>query len=180
MTTITELNKEKLDSFFHYLVRHVSENGLNGADLFLPLTLQQSTLSDELKSRFKDGLHKEFGENGWRKTWIAVNQENAIVGHADLRSKNQLNAGHRVVLGMGVDRNYRRQRIGLHLLENIIGYCKAHPEISWIDLEVISTNTKAKSLYDKIGFKQVGLTKDMFRIDRVSYDYIAMVLNVEN
>lgn len=180
MTTITELNKERLDSFFQYLVRHVAENGLNGTTPFLPLTREQSKLSDELKSKFEDGLNKEFGENGWRRTWLAINQQNNIVGHADIRSNNQLNAGHRVVLGMGVDSNHRRQNIGLHLLENIISYCKANPKISWIDLEVISNNTKAKSLYDKIGFKQSGLTKDMFRIDTISYDYISMALNVEN
>lgn len=180
MTIITELTKERLDNFFQYLARHISENGLNGTDLFVPLTLQQSQLSDELKSKFEDGLEKEFGENGWRKTWLAINEENNIVGHADIRNNNQLNAGHRVVLGMGVDNNYRRQKIGFNLLEKIINYCKGNPKISWLDLEVISSNTKAKNLYEKIGFRQVGLTEDMFRIDTISYDYISMTLNVEN
>lgn len=180
MTSITELNKEKLDNFFQYLARHISENGLNGTDLFLPLTRQQSELSDELKSKFEDGLEKEVGENGWRKTWLAMNEENNIVGHADIRSNNQLNARHRVVLGMGVDKNYRRQKIGSNLLVKIIDYCKANPKISWLDLEVISSNTKAKNLYEKMGFRQVGRTEDMFRIANVSYDYICMTLNVEN
>lgn len=180
MTTITELNKERLNNFFQYLARHISENGLNGTAPFVPLTRRQSELSDELKLKFEDGLEKEFGEKGWRKTWVAINEENNIVGHADIRSINQLNAEHRVVLGMGVDKNYRRQRIGFNLLLEIINYCKANPGISWLDLEVISSNTKAKSLYEKTGFRQVGLTEDMFRIDHISYDYIRMTLNVEN
>lgn len=177
---ITELNKERMDSFFKYLVRHISENGVNGTDIFVPLTRQQSELSDELRSKFEDGLEKEFGKNGWRRTWLAINEENNIVGHADIRSNNQLNAEHRVVLGMGVDINYRRKKIGFNLLENIINYCKANPKISWLDLEIISSNTKAKNLYEKLGFRQIGLTEDMFRIDNVSYDYIFMTLNVEN
>lgn len=180
MTTITELNKESLDNFLSYLATHISENGLNGTDLFLPLTLEQSKISNELKSKFEDGLNKEYGENGWRKTWLAINHENNIVGHADIRSNNHLNAGHRVLLGMGVDSNHRRQGTGLNLLTTIIDYCKANPKISWIDLEVIANNTKAKSLYCQIGFSQVGLTEDMFRIDNISYDYIGMTLNVEN
>jgi len=180
LTTIIELNKERLENFFQYLARHISENGLNGTDPFIPLTRQQSELSNELKSKFENGLEKEFGENGWRRTWLAINEENNIVGHADIRSNNQLNAEHRVVLGMGVDKNYRRQKIGFNLLVEIINYCKANPKISWLDLEVISSNTKAKSLYEKIGFRQVGLTEDMFRIDNVSYDYICMTLNMEN
>lgn len=178
--TITELNKERLESFFQYLSKHVSENGLNGSSPFLPLTLQQSKLSDEIKSKFEDGLNKDFGESGWRKTWLAINEKNNIIGHADIRCNSQLNAGHRVVLGMGVDSNHRKQKVGLNLLLHIIDYCKTNPEISWLDLEVMANNKKAKSLYDKTGFKQVGMTKDMFRIDAVSYDYISMTLNVES
>lgn len=177
--TIAELTKERLDGFFQYLDRHVSENGLNGTDLFLPLTLQQSVLSSELRSKFEAGLSKAFGESGWRRTWLAIDEENTIIGHADIRANPQLNAGHRVVLGMGVDREHRRQKVGLGLLLNLIDHCRKDPRIGWIDLDVVSINTKAKTLYDKLGFVQVGLVEDMFRIDHVSYSYVSMALNVE-
>lgn len=180
MITIQELNKENLYDFFDYLAFHISENGLDGASLFLPLSRIQSTLSEALKSKFEDGLTKNFGEQGWRKTWLAINQENKIVGHADIRSNNQLNAEHRVALGMGVDRYFRREKIGQGLLDHVINYCKANPEIGWLDLEVMANNEKAKRLYEKMGFRQVGLIEDMFRIDNTSYNYIHMTLAVEN
>lgn len=177
--TITELKKERLDSFFQYLGRHVSENGSDGTDPFLPLSRSQSKLSDRLRSKFEDGLNKDLGEQGWRRTWVALDHENTIIGHADIRSNDQLNAGHRVILGMGVDRDHRKQRVGLSLLVRIIDHCRTAPGISWIDLEVISTNTTARDLYDKMGFIQTGMTEDMFRIDGTSYDYVSMTLNVE-
>jgi ribosomal protein S18 acetylase RimI-like enzyme len=178
--TITQLTRDRLESFFQYLDKHVAENGANGNALFLPLTLEQSRLSDEMKSKFAVGLDKAYGESGWRRTWIAIDDEDCIMGHADIRVNGQLNAEHRVVLGMGVDSNYRRQKVGFNLMLQLIDYCKLNPEISWLDLDVMANNTKAINLYNRTGFKQVGLTKDMFRIDNTSYDYMSMTLKVES
>jgi ribosomal protein S18 acetylase RimI-like enzyme len=44
---------------------------------------------------------------------------------------------------------------------------------------VFANNFPAKSLYHKMGFVQLSETKDMFRVDNISYDYNAMTLNVE-
>lgn len=177
--TITELSKERLDDFFRYLERHLSENGANGASLFLPLSRERSTLTSELRSTFEGGLEREFGEHGWRRTWLAMDHANKVIGHVDIRSHAQLNTGHRVLLGMGVDRDHRRQKIGSGLLLHVIDHCRRDPRISWIDLDVISTNAKAIALYDKAGFGHVGTTQDKFRIDSISYAYSSMALNVD-
>ena len=167
MISIVTLSKDKTESFFQYLKMHISENGVN-ASPFLPLSKQQSTLSNELKSNFEKGMEKEYGEIGWRKTWVAINQDDKIVGHIDIRSNNQLNAGHRVLLGMGVDSNFRGLKIGYTLLASVIEYCRHNPKICWIDLEVMANNTPAKSLYEEMGFEHLCTTKDMFRIDGLS------------
>lgn len=180
MTTIKELTKDRLEDFYRYLAFHISENGWEGTTPFLPLSREQSKLTEEMKSMFESGLEKNFGEQDWRKTWVALNRENNIIGHADIRLNDQPNAAHRVILGMGVDGHHRRQKTGFQLLMHVINVCKTDHAISWLDLEVIASNSKAKRLYDKMGFRQVGLTVDMFRIDTVSYDYIAMTLNVES
>ena len=180
MIIIKELDNERLKEFFHYLTIHISENGQNGNNLYFPLSREQSILSNELMKKFKEGLNKDFGENEWRKVWIALNQENKIVGHLDLRSNNQLNSGHRVLLGMGVDINFRSLKIGYNLLEFIIEYCRQNPKIIWIDLEVMTKNIPAKNLYEKMGFEHLSTIKDMFRINSISYDYTFMTLNVEN
>jgi ribosomal protein S18 acetylase RimI-like enzyme len=180
MISIKELSKDQLEDFFHYLTIHLSENGRNGAILFQPLATQQSTLSDEWKSQFEDGMNKAYGEIGWRKIWVALTKENNIVGHIDIRSTNKLNTEHRVLLGMGVDSNFRSLKIGHQLLEFIIEFCRNNHKISWIDLEVLTSNIPAKSLYEKMNFEQLSVTKDMFRIDNISYDYTSMTLNVEH
>jgi ribosomal protein S18 acetylase RimI-like enzyme len=125
-------------------------------------------------------MNKAYGEIGWRKIWVALTKENNIVGHIDIRSTNKLNTEHRVLLGMGVDSNFRSLKIGHQLLEFIIDFCRNNRKISWIDLEVLTSNIPAKRLYEKMNFEQLSVTKDMFRIDNISYDYTSMTLNVEH
>lgn len=180
MISIKELNKDNLEDFIQYLTIHLSENGQNGTALFQPLSKQQSVLSNEWKAKFEDGINKKIDEIGWRKVWIAINEESNIVGHIDIRSQNQLNVEHRVLLGMGVDSNFRNLKIGHKLLEFIIDYCRNNHKISWIDLQVLTNNIPATKIYKKMNFEQLSITKDMFRIDNISYDYTSMTLNVEN
>lgn len=179
MIVIKELDSESLEDFFQYLTVHISENGQDGASLYFPLSKEQSKLSHELMMKFKEGLRKNIGEPGGRKAWVACNQEGKIIGHIDIRSNNQLNSEHRVLLGMGVDINFRCLKIGQRLLEFIIEYCRKNPQIAWIDLEVMTKNIPAKKLYEKMNFEHIGTIKDMFRIDNISYDYTSMTLNVE-
>jgi ribosomal protein S18 acetylase RimI-like enzyme len=179
MILIKELDNESLEVFFQYLTIHISENGQNGTNLYFPLSREQSILSNELMIKFKEGLNKDVGETGWRKVWVAFNEEGKIIGHIDIRSNNQLNSEHRVLLGMGVDINFRKLKIGQNLLEFLIEYCRKNSKINWIDLEVMTKNIPAKNLYEKMNFEYLSTTKDMFRIDNISYDYSYMTLNVE-
>jgi ribosomal protein S18 acetylase RimI-like enzyme len=71
-------------------------------------------------------------------------------------------------------------KVGQKLLEFIIEYCRNNHKISWIDLQVLTNNIPATMLYKKMNFEQLSVTKDMFRIDTISYDYNHMTLNVDN
>jgi len=180
MISIKELKKDNLDEFFQYLTIHLSENGQNNTALFQPLSKQQSILSNEWKSKFVDGFNKKDKDLGWRKIWAATNEVNKIVGHIDIRSYEQLNAEHRVLLGMGVESSFRNLKIGQKLLEFIIAYCRNNPKIIWLDLQVLANNIPAISLYKKMDFQQLGIIQDMFRIDGFHYNYCYMTLQVGN
>lgn len=143
---ITELTSNRLEDFLRYLTVHMAQNGTNGNIPFQPLTIPQSQLGKEWESKFLNAFKVSFGEIGWRKVWIATNQEDVIVGHIDIRHHHELNTWHRVVLGMGVDSNFRKQHIGQQLLALVIDYCGAHERINWLDLQVLATNTAAIAL----------------------------------
>ncbi|MFK8057985.1 MAG: GNAT family N-acetyltransferase [Saprospiraceae bacterium] len=177
--SIEELKDENLDQFLAYLKVHLSENGDNSL-FFQPISKAQSKFSPDWETKFRVGLRKEFGEKGWRKLWIAINEENQIVGHIDIRSRNEPNTGHRVLLGMGTDSKFRNLKIGQRLIAFVIAYCKNQPDISWLDLEVLTSNIPAIRIYKKLEFQILGSVKDMFRIENQSYDYTSMTLNVES
>lgn len=175
---IEKVGVDRLDEFLEYLKAHLDENGENNL-FFLPLNKEQSKYDPVWAEKFKVGISKEFGESGWRRLWVAISPENKIAGHIDIRSRNELNTSHRVLLGMGTDHKFRNQKVGQQLLKFVIDYCKEQPQISWIDLEVMSMNFIAVSIYEKMGFHLLSSTKDMFRFQNQSFDYKSMTLNVE-
>ena len=60
-----------------------------------------------------------------------------------------------------VKKNFRGQKIGSILLEQLISLAKKQ-NITSITLEVNSTNIPAQNLYEKFGFKKVGLRKKYY------------------
>lgn len=178
MIKIVALTEKYFKPFFKYLNQHISENKTTSAQLFLPLTRAQSQLDSDWKKKFECTLKENNQVKNWRKMWIALNPQNKIVGHIDIRPHGEANTQHRVLLGMGVHCDYRNQKIGQQLIEHIIEYSKNNPGISWIDLHVLTNNQPAIALYEKMKFHKNGLIVDMFRIDHNSYDYTSMTLNV--
>lgn len=179
MISIEQLKEEKLDDFFEYLTKHLSENGINNTLRFQPFTKKQSKLSTEWKVKFENGLNKDFKTTGWRKLWVATNELDQIVGHIDIRSHIDQNTDHRVLLGMGVDSNFRKMKIGRKLIQYIVDYCKRDNDICWIDLQVLTNNIPAIRLYENLNFQSQSIITDMYRIDNKSYDYMSMNLNVD-
>lgn len=59
-------------------------------------------------------------------------------------------------------KNFRRQNIGSILLSNLIELARIEKDITSITLEVNSNNIPAKKLYEKFGFKVVGLRKKYY------------------
>lgn len=178
MIRIHELSEAELPAFFVYLAEHLAENGAGGGIVFQPLSQSESVLTPEWEKIFSEGLKTPFGAPGWRKLWVAYGEDNTMLGHVDIRAQRQPHTLHRVLLGMGVHSGYRKQKIGESLVQFVITYCKNEPSLSWLDLEVMANNVPALRLYQKTGFREIGTTPDMFRIDGISYAYTSMSLFV--
>lgn len=95
-------------------------------------------------------------ENGKSKYFV-VKQENEIVGFAGIMLViDEVN-----IMNIVVKKDKRNLGIGSSLLEEIIRYSKIHNATS-ITLEVNEKNIPAIKLYEKYGFKQVGLRKKYY------------------
>jgi RimJ/RimL family protein N-acetyltransferase len=175
MTLIIEpLRAEQFEDFLRYLNDHLSDNGVGGTAYFQPLPRAESFFPAEKAEAFQAGLATPVGAPGWRRAWVARADDGRIAGHVDLRAHHDKLAAHRCLLGMGVDRAFRRQGLGARLIAHAVQWTSEIPSLAWIDLQVLSANQSAVRLYRRSGFSQTGEIPDMFRIDEQSYAYTAM------
>ena len=65
------------------------------------------------------------------------------------------------ITNIAVHPNYRKQGIASKLLKELLNHCKRHGCIGYT-LEVRSSNTAAKALYEKHNFKQDGIRKGYY------------------
>lgn len=63
--------------------------------------------------------------------------------------------------------------LGRRLMDQAIGFCRQAPSLAWLDLRVFGHNANARALYRSLGFVEVGVVEDRFRIgDKRIYDVI--------
>ncbi len=163
-----------LAPFFLYLNDHLADNGAGATPLFMPLPRARSRFTADRQEAFRAGLVTSLDGQAWRRLWLARAPDGAIAGHVDLRARPEAAATHRALLGMGVGRDFRRQGLGERLIETACAWAADEAALDWIDLEVLSVNTPARSLYARTGFAQVGEIADLFRIDGEALAYTLM------
>jgi ribosomal protein S18 acetylase RimI-like enzyme len=172
--SIEALEPGQLPALFAYLDEHLRDNGKNGTPLFQPMARSASTFPAERRAAFANGLATPLGAPGWRRAWVARDATGAIAGHVDLRARPEKTAAHRAMLGMGVQRQHRRQGLGRRLLQAAHDWALQDTQLDWIDLEVLTTNLPARALYLAAGYTVTGEVADMFRIDGEALGYTFM------
>jgi ribosomal protein S18 acetylase RimI-like enzyme len=171
---ILEAELSDLEQFFDYLGKQLTENGAQGLSLFLPISRTQNNLSNQTRDKFKNGFGVDIDSPKWRKLWLAKDSSGNICGHIDLRHHIGEYCFHRVLLGMGVDSEYRKQGVGEKLIVKVTKFCTENRNIDWLDLNVLSVNTPAKNLYLKCAFNVIGEISDCYRIEGESVSEITM------
>jgi len=168
------LRSADFEEFLRYLNDHLSDNGVGGTAYFQPLPRAESFFPAEKAEAFVSGMAAPVGMPGWRRAWVARTGDGRIAGHIDLRAHPERLAAHRCLLGMGVNRDYRRHGLGARLIAHAAQWAADIPPLEWIDLQVLSVNQPAIRLYERSGFSRTGETPDMFRIDGQPYAYTSM------
>ncbi|MGP8305324.1 GNAT family N-acetyltransferase [Vibrio sp. YIC-376] len=176
---IVEAKLSDLELFFEYLGTQLLDNAADDSPLFQPIAKAHCQISEPLQAKFRDGFKFSLGELGWRKLWLVKGFGGQILGHIDLRHCGDEYRFHRVLLGMGVDRNVRKQGLGIKLVETVIQFCRETNGVDWLDLNVLSENLPAKNLYMKCGFRVIGEMSDCYRIDGESVSELTMTVSTQ-
>lgn len=159
-----------------HMAEHARENGTDGDVHFMPYDRSYPLVASAfIEKRRKSWAAQMGGAEPWERMW-GLFEGGALCGHVDLHQGGLSTMSHRVTLGLGLRRSHRGRRLGRRLTETAIGWAKLQPTLSWLDLNVFAANTRALRLYQALGFQELGRTPDLFRLDGVSIDDVAMTL----
>lgn len=171
---IVQLAEADLPALVAHISRHSGESGRDGDLIFRPRSTDAPI--DELATidRHRLGWAQALDEPYWLRTWGVV-VGGAIRGHLDLHGGRLPSELHRAMLGMGIERGWRGQGHGRALLAAAIAWARS-VDLAWLDLGVFAHNQRARALYAAVGFVEVGVTPDRFRVDGVVIDDVTMVM----
>ena len=109
-----------------------------------------------------------------------ANQETSmmLVSIAQVSTSNRKRIAHNAEIAISVKKEYWSLGIGSEVMKILIDFAKDTKKIKNISLGVKANNTKARNLYSKFGFKEVGFHKNFFYVNDEYDDEILMDLYI--
>ncbi len=86
-----------------------------------------------------------------------------IAGNCHIQFHKKRKIAHRASIGIALRKQYWNLGIGTMLMTELIKAAKAYGGIRQIELDFIEGNSRARALYEKMGFRIVGLLPDAIR-----------------
>ena len=141
-----------------------TDNLSYGKDTFL--------ISEEKEAKFIDRFQKSKTD-----TMFVAECDGKIVGNAIVERNRIGRYSHRAEISITVLRDFWGQGIGSRLMEMMLEFAR-RSGIEILYLEARSDNARAISLYEKFGFKTVGVYERFFKIGGEYFDATLMTLNL--
>lgn len=167
--------------FVEHFTQHMQESGRMGSPHF---ATGRAVDADEEQRDAASSWGRSMGEPHWARVWLLTfaycglsgGKAVRIVGHLRLRGGSSAAEMHHAVLDMGIQRRFTGHRHGARLIASAIAWAREATTLERIHLGVFSINGPARKLYRRMGFGEVGVFPDAFRIDGVSIDDVRMAL----
>lgn len=98
-----------------------------------------------------------------------------VVGNMSVTRARADKGQHRAEVGLGMLAPYRGQGIGRALLEEAVRWSRHHG-VKKLTLQVFSSNTRARALYESFGFVEDGVNRRHFKVKGRYVDNVNMAL----
>ena len=90
--------------------------------------------------------------------------EGKFAGNCQISWSNHLKTMHRASVAIALLREFWGQGIGTHMFRELISIAEEHENILQLELEFIEGNTRARALYEKMGFRISGVKPNAIRL----------------
>ncbi|MBQ3889876.1 MAG: GNAT family N-acetyltransferase [Lachnospiraceae bacterium] len=118
-------------------------------------------------AKFTPEGEKELFEN-WEKsdceTMLLCEVDGVVVGTSMVTWSNNIKTGHRARIAIGLLKDYWNLGIGTKFFEEMIKIAKGNPRITQMELEFMEGNSRARALYEKMGFRITGVALNAIRL----------------
>lgn len=86
-----------------------------------------------------------------------------VAGNSQIMFNSKRKTRHRANVAIALNREFWNQGIGTRLFEEMIRLAEGRGDILQMELEVVEGNDRARHLYEKMGFRIVGVRPDAIR-----------------
>lgn len=87
-----------------------------------------------------------------------------VVGNCQINWTNNIKTGHRAKVAIALLKEYWNRGIGTEMFREMIRIAEENPGIIQMELEFVEGNTRARALYEKMGFRITGVKPNAIRL----------------
>lgn len=117
----------------------------------------------------------EFTREGEKELFYQMNASNndvmilcivdgKVAGNCSIQFKTSLKTKHRASVGIALLKEFWNLGIGTEMFKEMIRLAKDRENITQIELEFVEGNTRARALYEKMGFRIAGVLPNAIRL----------------
>ena len=90
--------------------------------------------------------------------------EGKVAGNCQIVWSRNIKTRHRAMVAIALLKEYWNQGIGTRMFREMIRIAEANPDILQMELEFIEGNTRARALYEKMGFRITAVRPNAIRL----------------
>ena len=90
--------------------------------------------------------------------------EGKVAGNCQITWSTGIKTRHRAAVAIALLREYWNQGIGTRMFRELIRIAEENKQILQLELDFIEGNTRARALYEKMGFRITGIRPDAIRL----------------
>jgi len=87
-----------------------------------------------------------------------------VVGNCEISFFKGMKTKHRASIGIALIRDFWNQGIGTKMFEEMIRLAESREDVMQIELEFVEGNSRARHLYEKMGFRIAGVHPNAIRL----------------
>ncbi len=90
--------------------------------------------------------------------------EGKVAGNCQILWKTGIKTRHRASVAIALLKEYWNQGIGTRMFQEMIRIAEENPNLLQMELDFVEGNSRARALYEKMGFRITGIRPDAIRL----------------